>query len=637
MRNSITIVLFLTASLLFGQQKAQRKVLFEEFTQASCAPCGSVNPGLNALLHSPENSDRIIPIKYQVWWPGFDPMYLQNPADVDVRVALYDVPSVPDGVMDGNVWHGFAGDFTQAMIDDEYAVPAPMSVSITHTLSPDIDSVFITFTITADAAYTGNVVGHVVLIERTIAFPTAPGTNGETEFFDVMKKMLPDANGTTLAGTWAVGDAVTLTFAVPLPSWYYNLSEIAVVGFVQDMSNKNVLNAAYEGPIPIAGDPNLDAGILGITIPLTSCSLPIIPTCVLKNFGANTLVSCDVNCRIDNGSVVTQPWTGELAQNGTANVTLAAITSLATMGGHLIEVWTSNPNGVLDWYPMNNRASEPFYYSNIGSASPITEEFTSPTFPPAGFMVTNPDISTTWERIANVGSFGSNTGSAKMDFFSYYPSLGQRDYLWLPSADLSQMTSATLLFDHAYAQYSSNYSDGLEIEVSTDCNVTWNTIFSQYGSVLATAPNTNDKFVPAASEWRHDTVSLTQFCGNSNVMIRFVGVNDWGQNLYVDNINFMPGGLVGVNEVTRSENVFSVYPNPFSGTTSLELTLERTCNVKVSMIDVSGRKVMSRSLGILSQGSHNISIDGSELQQGLYFINVELNGKSFQKKASIIR
>jgi hypothetical protein len=71
----------------FGQY--QRTVLFEEFTQASCGPCASQNPGFNALLD--ENSDKTLAIKYQVWWPGFDPMYLQNEPDVDSRVGYYSV------------------------------------------------------------------------------------------------------------------------------------------------------------------------------------------------------------------------------------------------------------------------------------------------------------------------------------------------------------------------------------------------------------------------------------------------------------------------------------------------------------------------------------------------------------------
>ena len=56
----LSFLLFIAGSI-FSQ--SQRLVLAEEFTQASCQPCGIANPAFNALLQ--KNSSKIISIKYQ--------------------------------------------------------------------------------------------------------------------------------------------------------------------------------------------------------------------------------------------------------------------------------------------------------------------------------------------------------------------------------------------------------------------------------------------------------------------------------------------------------------------------------------------------------------------------------------------
>jgi hypothetical protein len=84
--------------------QSQRLVFVEEFTQASCGPCAAANPAFNTLLSA--NSSKAVSVKYQVSWPGTDPMNAQNPTEVASRVAYYGVSGVPDARMDGNVVAG---------------------------------------------------------------------------------------------------------------------------------------------------------------------------------------------------------------------------------------------------------------------------------------------------------------------------------------------------------------------------------------------------------------------------------------------------------------------------------------------------------------------------------------------------
>jgi N12 class adenine-specific DNA methylase len=64
------------------------------------------------------------------------------------------------------------------------------------------------------------------------------------------------------------------------------------------------------------------------------------------------------------------------------------------------------------------------------------------------------------------------------------------------------------------------------------------------------------------SQWRNEIVDLSQYVGNSSVIIKFDAVNGHGNNLYVDNIA-INNNNVGIDEVP-DKNMMTVYPNPAS-------------------------------------------------------------------------
>ena len=54
---------------------------------------------------------------------------------------------------------------------------------------------------------------------------------------------------------------------------------------------------------------------------------------------------------------------------------------------------------------------------------------------------------------------------------------------------------------------------------------------------MATAPNTTTAFVPTASQWRTETISLAAFDGASDFSIAFLNLAGYGQRIFIDNIN----------------------------------------------------------------------------------------------------
>jgi len=100
MKRTLILAGLLVTGIAVNAQ-VQRNVLAEAFSNASCGPCASQNPGYNALLGT--NTTKVIAVKYQWYFPGFDPMNAQNPTEPNARISYYGQSGVPCGVLDGTL------------------------------------------------------------------------------------------------------------------------------------------------------------------------------------------------------------------------------------------------------------------------------------------------------------------------------------------------------------------------------------------------------------------------------------------------------------------------------------------------------------------------------------------------------
>lgn len=621
----------------FAYGQSQRMVLAEEFTQASCGPCAAQNPTFNSLLFA--NTAKVIPLKYQTSWPGVDPMNAQNASEVATRVTYYNVSGVPDSPMDGteqtgSSYTGAPANYTQTKINTEYAVPSPFTINVSHSFSPDYDSIFITCVITASENFTtsGALKAHIAMVEKTITFTSAPGTNGETEFYNVMRKMYPSAAGTTLPSTWTSGQSQTITFARPIPSYIYSKAQIGIVAFVQSDVDKQVQQAAFSAPQPIP----VDIGATAISgIPAVQCAMTFTPTVTVKNFGTNTLTSCNINYKTDAGSVMTQAWTGSLATGASQVVTLPAQT-VATSGSHTFTSYTSDPNGGMDDDAANNQTVKSFGIFGTAAAAPLIQGYASTTFPPAGWVINNPDGGITWTRKTAVGGFStaSSEASAKMDFYDIPD--GAVDEMYAQNVDFTGISSPSMKFDVAYAQYNAAYVDQLDVMASSDCGSSWTNVYSKSAGTLATNGGSmvTSAFTPTATQWRTETVSLSAFAGQPSVMIKFVATSGYGNNLYVDNIN-MGNLATGIHEAAAADNSVSVYPNPITNSATIEFNLAEASKVSITMLNALGQVVTSEDLGTMSEGAQKYALNAESLSNGLYFVNIKVGTKTVTKKVSV--
>lgn len=173
--------------------------------------------------------------------------------------------------------------------------------------------------------------------------------------------------------------------------------------------------------------------------------------------------------------------------------------------------------------------------STTATSLPLTEGFTSSTFPPTGWSLVSAS-GVSWTRTTSAGL--SPTAGNAMMFNNHDNDETENDLIKITPVDLSTYSNAQMTFDVAYRPYSSSYSDGMEVLVSSNCGSTYSTLYSKTGTVLATVSGyQTSTFTPTAAQWRKDTVDLSAFVGQPNVVIAFRNLASYGNNIYVDNIN----------------------------------------------------------------------------------------------------
>ena len=593
-----------------------RRVLVEEFTNASCGPCAGQNPAFNAKLA--DKAAIVTPIKYQTNWPGVDPMNAQNASEAAARVSYYGVAGVPHGVVNGtaiandcSAYLGAPACLSIAEIDAAYAETTPVDMTLTYTFSPNTDSLYIAISVTSDIALAGDLKLHVAIVEDAIYFSAAPGSNGETEFFQVMRKMIPNATGTT-TGAFTAGEIKTYNFAVKLPTYIYNKNQVGVSAWLQDNANKKVhqsFRAAPETPL--------------VSIPASGsfvCAAGTSPVVTLQNLATEALTSASIRYRLGAGTWTDFSWTGNVPPGGSTQITLPN-TEITMAGINTLDVLVVESNNGVNQTNANSGFStitvKGFFAA--GSALPLGNTFQSATFPPTGWDVTNVGTNG-WKLATNAGA--ASTRSAKNNFYDY---ASGNTVLMTPKIDLSTQSNATTLtFDHAYTHYVSGadiFFDSLRIEVSTDCGENWETVFHNGYEALGTAPAISAAFTPTAAQWSANAIDLSSFNGNAEVFIRFVGESGFGNNLYIDNVSVST--VSGVKALELS--AFTLSPNPSSDISEVRFELATAQNMQLMVYNALGSLVQNRDLGVLTSGKHNVSLDAARLNSGSY--RVVLQGK----------
>ncbi len=152
---------------------------------------------------------------------------------------------------------------------------------------------------------------------------------------------------------------------------------------------------------------------------------------------------------------------------------------------------------------------------------------------------------------------GSSGGAVRANFFD--AGAGRVEILRTPLISLSGATNPVLNFNVSYRSYGEE-NDRIEVVVSTDGGATWLTgspvLYDKSRTStpsLATLANATAQFTPsAASQWRHETVDLSQFAGQTDLLIGFRATSAFGNNAWIADVTIQDVSNLATSNVTAN-------------------------------------------------------------------------------------
>ncbi len=185
-----------------------RMVLHEAFTGSTCGPCAPATENIKRVLEAYPGQYTLLKIHV-----GSDP-YLSSEG---IKRRLYYLPGessygIPFVHADGvngfhpNLMNAEAG-YQNADFEAFAAVPSVLEMSVSHTVTEQTVDWVIDLLPLADVP-ADNLRLHVAIMEGTTY--NNVGTNGQTEFHNVMKKLVPDQHGSPMEALTR-GETVQLT------------------------------------------------------------------------------------------------------------------------------------------------------------------------------------------------------------------------------------------------------------------------------------------------------------------------------------------------------------------------------------------------------------------------------------------
>lgn len=320
------------------------------------------------------------------------------------------------------------------------------------------------------------------------------------------------------------------------------------------------------------------------------CDSVVQPQFTVKNNSFIVVDSFEVNLLLNGNKISNYLIYDSLAPGKTQSFTLPNVPLTSTL--NLLEIELINiENGVRNYIPQNAVCYKVIALENTKQSWVETTKDSSLLH----WFILNPDNRTALDFNENPGC--SNADSTCLFFHSFTNSgtdKNQKEYLISPVVDISNYERARLRFDRAYTTSFDNYNTVLDVNISTDCGLHFQNIYSKTQDELATVKgkNYNDWSPTNCNQWMKDSLVLDSFIPYEKIMLQFVIHTDsfvankevkFGNNLFLDNIevalfncpeiktNLSDTSVCGNTVVLDAGNFNKYYWNTSDSTQSLKV------------------------------------------------------------------
>ncbi|MEG2337298.1 MAG: hypothetical protein RSC04_06125, partial [Bacteroidales bacterium] len=217
--------------------------LFEQFTSASCNPCGMVNKSIINPFNA-SYGDRFSLLKYQLNIPGKD---IYSTPEGEKRSFFYGIQGVPTLFINGkfsNITNAILLTNLQDIekedgffniVIDSFTIDKHGMAQIAYSILPKVNA--------------EGLVIHTAIVEKE-TFKNK-GTNGETSFHNVLMKMLPNEEGRAIKFVVDTKNSFSFTHNMKF-TYTEEYKDLRLIVFIQDPLTKKVYQAAEKDVDTIA-------------------------------------------------------------------------------------------------------------------------------------------------------------------------------------------------------------------------------------------------------------------------------------------------------------------------------------------------------------------------------------------------
>lgn len=601
----------------------ERKVLLEEFTSSTCGPCAANNPTIDAFVHN--KFDSLVAIKYHMNWPspGNDPMYLYNPQQANDRRFYYGVNAVPHVIMDGIVNPSYPYSNPPSLPNAFYPrknVGTPISLSVIDTrLYGDTIRADVTLQISSQLP-AGQYYLRVHAVERHIHYNSPPGTNGETDFYDVFRRAYPNSTGTpipTAPGTYYFVFKYPLDMAV----WVDTLIYTAV--FVQNDANKEVLNAAKSRNY-------LESNYVNNGFDQPMIGKPVVAFDFIesnRNFlieNPQSVLSNNFYYELFDGTFPSPGWT---INNPDGGITFSQFTGAngPSFGG--------TKSVKMDFYSYSSTGQNDFLYSPVYNGLNEVDSLKfdwayaqySATYVDRLIVKLSLDGGTTYPHVIFDKS-GAQLATAPNTISSFVPNANQWGTF---SYALAQVVPVELTSFAAKA-------NGLDVELIW----TTSTETNNYGFEIQ-RKSLDDYITVGFVKGNGTTTNQQSYSFTDKGLVEGSYIYRLKQIDYSGAYHFSNEVEVDVN----GPKVFFIeqnYPNPFNPSTKIRFNLAVNSKVSLKVYNLIGEEVAELLNGQMNAGRQEAEFNASNLNSGIYIYKLEAvgeDGSTFisSKKMTLIK
>ncbi len=93
---------------------------------------------------------------------------------------------------------------------------------------------------------------------------------------------------------------------------------------------------------------------------------------------------------------------------------------------------------------------------------------------------------------------------------------------------------------------------------------------------------------------------------------------------------------LGFNDTGSGTNISRNFPNPFSETTTIHITLDNNADVGIRIYNSNGQMVSQQDYSVLSAGSHSLVVNAEHLSDGVYTYVVTIGDQQMTKGRMIV-